>query len=39
MAFQASKRTGELQIIMKSDNRMDLIGESYLSLKGTIFVE
>jgi PhzF family phenazine biosynthesis protein len=39
MAFQASKRTGELQIIMKSDNRMDLIGESYLSLKGNIFVE
>ncbi len=37
-AFQSSKRKGELEIIMKANQRMDLIGEGFLSLKGEIML-
>ena len=36
-AFQASKRTGELEIIIKNDQRMELVGDGYVSLKGEIY--
>lgn len=37
-AFQASKRQGELEIVIKPNQRMDLIGEGFLSLKGEIML-
>jgi PhzF family phenazine biosynthesis protein len=36
-AFQASARTGELEIVLKENQRMDLIGEGFLSLEGKVY--
>lgn len=37
-AFQVSQRTGELEVVINTNKRIDLIGNSFLSLKGDIML-